>query len=236
MKEREVPENSGEIVPLVIEDFVPQAGKLLWLASMGDSERASEIIRNSRKIEDSYLAYETVRLGERAGFIVGNVFVNGMKVPYTGLEPYAVGSGLKPKEIVMLEAEAGIKIKRILERGESRYLYKQNLKGEKANPEVISELSAIYGATLARFRALGDSYSSSFRLETYSKIKSLPDIFYKNEGPALYQKIIVPRIDNNVFKRMDMELGNEALQGINILTDFSRLGHPVIREAIRELN
>ena len=218
---------------LVIEKSVPQIGRLLWHTTLGNTARINEIILKSRVVEDSYLAHESVRKGHRAGIIVGNLDLDGQRLPYTGLEPYTVGLGLTVDEIIKIEAEAGMRIIRSLGNSDLDYQYLQNLHGLRADTGMIKELATIYGALVARFRALGESDRSGFRSDTYAHIQQVPNISYWVNGDNLSQRLILPRVSTDFFPTTKVGLTDKQLRGYMFVSELGRFGHPLVREAVR---
>ena len=227
---------TSEQPPLIIEERSPQLGRLLWNTSLGELAQIDEIVAGSRTLEDNYLAYESVRKGSRAGFIVGKVYNEGLKLPFTGLEPYTVGSELSPEDIVRFEVQEGMRVAKILKRSDYRYKFFQNLRGERTDPKVIKELSDIYGGVIARFRAVGDSDNSQFRSETYSQVRRVPDISYKINGVDLSQRIVIPRVQVDLFPTTTISMSRQEVEGYLVLAEIGNLGHPLVREAVKRIN
>lgn len=220
----------------VIDELSPQLGRLLLSTSLGNPEYIDDIIDQSRSIEDRYLAYESVRTGLRAGYIVGKIYTHDKRLPYTGLEPYAVGSELSPEEIVGLEASEGVKLVKALNRDGSGYFYNKALRGEKVDPKVIGDLAAVWGGLVARFRAIGDSDLSQFRSETYSRVRVLPDIAYALKGGDLKQTIVLPKVSEGQFPTTRVELSSDDIRGYLMVSALGRFGHPLVRETVRRLD
>ena len=236
------PESSKPLIREV-DTEVPQIGRLLWIVTSGDPKHALSIVEASspqdKRAEESYLAWETVRTGDRGALVVGNIIQNGdeIKLPLSGFEGYFAGLDLDSQQIVREIALIGIRMQKAIGI-DNKFKARKNLRGERVDLGILSELSGIFGAEIARLK-VRDNYES-FRSETISGVRRVSDISYrldfdaKNNAPQFGHRIVVPY--TSVSRETRVNLSPEELSGWFFAADIGKVGYPILRRSLGEVS
>lgn len=191
------------------------------------------LIQRSRKYEQAYLAWETVRR------IRNPMFVDG-----TGFEGYMVGLYDDPG--VALEALLRIG-HTILENNDRLYRFNRNfrtalmqtLHGESADVEAVAAWAAEFGATVGRLRSnlIENATARDFQAETYRSTSTLPKISYHYGPREIEQHYLLSAVP--VARASGWSAGFDHLPPVDaeagyVISTIGKFGHPLVRAFLDE--
>ncbi|MEZ4668556.1 MAG: hypothetical protein R3E39_11640 [Anaerolineae bacterium] len=189
------------------------------------------------KIEERYLAWETVRRKTNPYFVVG-----------TGFEGYLVG--ICPDAPAALEAVLAANqhildaIARLYHfRGVFRSRLMRTLTRECSDPEAVHIWSAYLGAELGKLRVNipRNKEATQFQTQTYRIVKALPAMSYHKVHGDVMQDYAVGSADEVTpgtlrnITRLNVELGMLPAQqqdAWQVATCIGEFGHPLVRECL----
>lgn len=187
----------------------------------------AHLVKDSRRYEQPYLAWEVVRKNRNPFFVTG-----------TGFEGYYVGVCETPEAVLDAIIHTSRQILTNLSR-EYRWNFAfksrlmKTLTAELNDPKAIAIWSAEFGATIARLRRnlQHNVEGDSFRIETYRTVHALPFIDYHENGYRVLHQysvgypVLKSRID------VSMESVHPADQDAWLVAwSIGRFGHPLVRE------
>ncbi len=193
------------------------------------------LTEKSRRFEQSYLAWETVRK------LRNPFFTNG-----TGFEGYFVGIHHSPEEMLDTLLKIG---HRILDSNCRMYRYNYTFKstlmktliGEVSDPRAIYVWSDLLGSLLGRLRMNIETNHENyhFQNETYWIVNNLPQIRYAPRDFRLEQEYRLMLFGHHRAHRLDFSpslLRPSDYEAGRVVWMLGRFGHPLIREYLHKVD
>jgi len=214
-----------------IDNEAPFAGSIYWWL-VGHEADAPGLVKNSRRYEANYIAWQSVRKARNP------FFENG-----TGFEGYLVGICRSPDEAleeILTICEGMLASTTRLHRFDygfrSRLMH--TLTGEHDDLEAMREWAALFGESLARLhsRARGNEYATCFRRETYDIIRQFPAIAYRADHDQVQQEYFVGRSLSDRFHTAPVTpttLKPAEQDQWQVAQTIGKFGHPLLREYLR---
>lgn len=185
----------------------------------------------SRRFENNYLAWETVRRRTNP------FFENG-----TGFEGYFVGQCTVPEEaldhILTMSQSILDNLARMYHNNfpfQSRLM--QTLAEEHPDPKAMYIWSAELGAALGRLRVnvSRNAEATAFNANTYRLVQMLPPIHYQEAGQSIRQAYAVTGSADNQRRALVTlsDLPPTRQHAWMVAQFIGKFGHPIVREFLR---
>jgi hypothetical protein len=211
---------------MTIAGPIPFADSFFWWLKLNDIG-LSRLVKDSRRYEHPYLAWEIVRKNRNPFFVTG-----------TGFEGYFIGVCHTPEEVLDAVIHTSRQIlTNITREYRMDYGFKSRLMktlvGEISDPKAIGIWAAEFGAAIARLRCnlQHNLEGDSFRIETYRTVRALPFIDYQENSHEILHSysigIQIPRPKIHVTQDSIHSADQDAWL---VAWSIGRFGHPLVRE------
>jgi hypothetical protein len=237
-------EQQDPIGQLRVDKALPRITAFVAGMTRDDREVLDAVFQLGRLDEPAFLAWQTVRKGNRAGLVVGNIGCRGQVLPYTGFEGYFAHGELGPVEIVRQEALLGCQSLEALRHylaatpppGEHGPLgalaaLRATLHGESYDRAILRLLNAYFGALLGRLRAqetMQAGWYDAFKDTTYASLRS--PLTYSREQNVVCEHYELPLwADRGTLPSASVPLDEAQLEGYLFMAEIGRVGHPLLR-------
>jgi hypothetical protein len=199
-----------------------------WLAFQ--ARDIEHIASPSRRYENPYLAWETVRLRKNP------FFENG-----TGFEGYYVGRCRTPEEALEnILKVGGTILDNIARQHRFNYTFQsrlmKTLTENRSDPQAVYVWAAELGAALAKLRVHvpNNTEATAFHTDTYRIVNMLPAIDYHLNADTIRQVYTVAGKSGGSRALVTLQDLPAAQQHAWLVAQFiGRFGHPLVREYLR---
>jgi hypothetical protein len=242
-------ENNLADVPagmLHVDKDLPRLDAFFHHVVQGDPGLAEEVLRVSRLYEGGFLAWQTIRKGNRAGLLVGDISCRGQTLPYTGFEGYYADLNLGPADVVKDEARHGCHILEELHHycvtagatqhtpGAALAALLATMRGQSYEASALTLLNKHFGALLGRLRAqetMQAGWYDSFKGTTYDSIATA--LLYTRPQGVLHEHYTVPLwADRASLPPASVVLDEQEMAGYELMAEIGRMGHPLVRSLL----
>jgi hypothetical protein len=211
---------------LCLSGPVPFADSFYWWLKLNDVGLES-LVKDSRRYEQPYLAWEMVRKNRNPFFMTG-----------TGFEGYYIGVCHSAEEVLAAIILVNRQIlTNIMRQYRMDYGFKSQLMktllGEVSDPKAIGIWAAEFGAAIARLRhnLQHNLEGDSFRIETYRAVKTLPPIDYREDDHQILHSYSIGYQIPKPKIQVTIDSIHPADQDAWLVAwSIGRFGHPLIRE------
>jgi hypothetical protein len=228
---------------------LPYLAAFLQQATQGAPYRQRAVLEASDTYASSFLAWQSMRLGGRAGLVVGNLWCRGEALPFTGFEGYFADTDLSAGEVAREEAHLGGQV--LAELREEMVTAWPGAHRIDTSPAAVvvalrtaahdlvllRRLNAHFGAILGKLRAqetMQHGWYDPFKDTTYAYLAST--LTYTWRGSTLHEQYDLPLwADRGTLPFTAVTLDDRELQGYTLMAELGRVGHPLIRGVLHSL-